>query len=323
MNHTSQTEAWQRIRNCADVKAGRLTGRNLRYQYLSPVLPGTLAPEAALQLHASVYRSDTTPAGPDTIWYVVSSDGTPVAWLTLDATVVAPPADLTDYQRNHQTQAVAALSQLTRHALLELARLRDKRDNRTHNDLPKTRPDGRSADADVGTRVLVADPAEPTLTFWTRVTTALPASRLHIAEITGIAEGNDALILDVHGYGEYGRRRARFDLPMLCTIERLAAGHDLPAETIGTWLDLAGASTTNPAPDTVTAAFGDAYAGIHETRHTFAITERDRNGWTKAFAAAGIPEQYFNLDAFTEHLFRAEVHRVDLSDGRIAVFRRT
>ncbi|MEV0136785.1 hypothetical protein AB0H83_51220 [Dactylosporangium sp. NPDC050688] len=83
MNHISQREAWKLINACADVNAGRLTGRNLRHQYLSPVLPGTLTPDAALQLHASVYRSRTTPAGPDTIWYVVSSDGTPVAWLTL------------------------------------------------------------------------------------------------------------------------------------------------------------------------------------------------------------------------------------------------
>lgn len=321
MNHTPQSEAWQQIRACADVKAGRLTGRGLRYQYLSPVLPGTLAPDAALRLHASVYRPDATPAGPDTIWYVVSSDGTPVAWLTHDATVVTPPADLTDYQRHHQEQAVAALSQPTRLALLELAKLRDKRDNRTHNDLPQIRPDGRPGDADTSTRILVADPAEPTLAFWTRLTADLPDSRLHVAEVTGIAEGNDALILDVHGYGEYGRR-AWFDLPMLCTVERLAAGHDLLAATIGTWLDLAGASTTDPTPDTVTAAFSNDYAGIHETRHTFATAERDRNGWTTAFAAAGIPDRYFNLDAFTEYLFRSEVHRVELGNGRIAVFRR-
>ena len=52
---------------------------------------------AARDLQASVYRPHSTPAGPDTIWYVVSSDGTPVAWLTHHATVVTPPADLTGY----------------------------------------------------------------------------------------------------------------------------------------------------------------------------------------------------------------------------------
>jgi hypothetical protein len=320
MNHTTQTEAWRQIRDCADVKAGRLTGRCLRHTYLTPVLPGTLSEDAALQLHASVYPSPSTPAGPDTIWYVVSCDGTPVAWLTLQAEVVTPPADLTDYQRHVQTQAVAALSQPTRNALLELAKLRDKRDNRTHSDLPQVRPDGRPADT--GTRILVAAPADPTLTCWIRATGDLTASRLHVATVTGVAEGNDALILDVHGYGKYGERRAWFDLPMLCTIEHLAAEHDLPAATIGTWLDLAGASTTDPTPGTVIAAFGDAYAGIHQTRHTFALTERDRNGWTKAFAAAGIPDRYFNLDVYTEHLFRYEVRKVTLADERIAVFRR-
>ncbi|MFG2042202.1 hypothetical protein [Dactylosporangium sp. NPDC048998] len=320
MNHTTQAEAWRQIRACADVRVGRLTGRCLRHTYLTPVLPGTLTEDAALQLHASVYPSPSTPPGPDTIWYVVSCDDTPVAWLTRAAEVVTPPADLSDYQRHIQTQAVAALSQLARTALLELAKLRDKRDHRTHSDLPAFRPDGRPADA--GTRVLVADPADPTLTFWTRVTADLPASRLHVATVTGVAEGNDALILDVHGYGAYGERRARFDLPILCTIEHLATAHDLPAATIGTWLNLAGASTTDPTPDTVTAAFGDAYAGTHQTRHTFARTECDRNGWTRAFAAAGIPDRYFNLDAFTEHLFRSEVRGVELPDERIAVFRR-
>src|SRR4051812_42943683 len=155
MNHTTQTEAWQLIRDCAEVKAGRLTGRSLRYTYLSPVLPGTLTEDAALELHASVYPSSSTPAGPDTIWYVVSCDGTPVAWLTLQAEVVPPPADLTDYQRHVQTQAVEALSQPTRNVLLELAKLRDKRDNRTHRDLPQVRPDGRPVDA--STLIFVAD----------------------------------------------------------------------------------------------------------------------------------------------------------------------
>ncbi|MGI5238711.1 hypothetical protein [Dactylosporangium sp. CA-139066] len=215
---------------------------------------------------------------------------------------------------------MAALSHLTRTALLELAKLRDKRNHRTHSDPPWARPDGRPADA--GTRILVAAPADPTLAFWTRVTADLRASWLHVATVTGAAEGNDALILDVHGYGAYGERRARFDLPILCTVEHLAAEHHLPAAAIGTWLDLAGASTTDPAPDTVTAAFDDAYAGIHQTRHIFARTECDRNGWTRAFGAAGIPDRYFNLDAFTEHLFRSEVGGVELPDERIAVFRR-
>lgn len=321
MNPTTQAEAWRQIRDCADVRVGRLTGRCLRRTYLTPVLPGTLTEDAALQLHASVYPPTGTPPGPDAIWYVVSCDGTPVAWLTRAADVVTPPADLTDYQRHIQTQAVAALSQLTRQALRELAKLRDEREHRTHSYSPPVRPDGRPADT--GTRILVAAPADPTLAFWIRLTADLTASRLHVATVTGVAEGNDALILDVDGYGTYGERRARFDLPMLCTIEHLATQHELPAAAIGTWLNLAGASTTDPAPDTVTAAFTDAYAGIHATPHTFARTERDRNGWTKALAAAGIPDRYFNLDAFTEHLFRVEVHRVDLDDERIAVFRRT
>ncbi len=320
MNRISQTDAWPLIRACTDVNAGRLTGRVLRYQYLSAVLPGTLAPQAAQQLHASVHRRHTEPATPDTIWYVVSSDGTPVAWLTLDATVVTPPADLSSYQLQHQQQAVAALSNLTRKALLELARMRDTREHRTPGDLPQDEPDGHGNE--LATRVLVATPADPTLSFWVRADTDLNTTRLHVAEVTGVAEGNDALILDVHGYGDYGQRRAVLDLPVLCAVEHLAAANQLPAAAIGDWLHLAGATTGNPTPGEIITAFRDAYADVHDSRRAFAIAERDRYGWTTALATAGIPDRYFNLDAFTEHLFRTEVHKVELGDGRIAVFRR-
>ncbi|MEV4513805.1 hypothetical protein AB0K00_33210 [Dactylosporangium sp. NPDC049525] len=78
MTRTTQDEAWQQISACLDVTAGR----RLRRTTFNPVPPGTLAPEAAQRLHASVYQPLGTPAGPDTIWYVVSADGTPVAWLT-------------------------------------------------------------------------------------------------------------------------------------------------------------------------------------------------------------------------------------------------
>ncbi|GAA4259864.1 hypothetical protein [Dactylosporangium darangshiense] len=320
MNRISQTAAWQQIRACTDVNAGRLTGRVLRYQYLSAILPGTLAPAAAQQLHASAYRRHSEPATPDTIWYVVSSDGTPVAWLTLDATVVTPPADLTTYQLQHQEQAVTALSNLTRQALLELAQLRDTRDHRTPGD-PRQEQPGSHGD-EIATRILVADPADPTLSFWVRAGADLDTTRLHVAEVTGVAEGNDALILDVRGYGDYGRSRAVLDLSVLCAVEHLAAVNELPAEAIGTWLHLDGATTGNPTADEITTAFGDAYAGVHDSRRAFAITERDRYGWTTALANAGKPDRYFNLDAFTEHLFRTEVHKVPLDDGRIAVFRR-
>ncbi|WP_433616829.1 hypothetical protein ACQP2P_15955 [Dactylosporangium sp. CA-139114] len=319
MTRSTQTDAWRLIRACADVTAGRLTGRCLRAVYPAPIPPGALAPDAARQLHDSIYRTGDTPAGPDSIWYVVSSDATPVAWLTRNATVITPPADRTSYQLDHQTKAVAALSQLTRRALQELAVLRDVREGRVHDQSPYPVPSPLDP---FDTRVLAAHPADPTLTFWTPIGADLDTSRTHLAKLTGVPAGVEPLIVDTFGYGDYGRHREVFDLPVLCTIERLAAQQHLPADVIGDWLDLAGASRGNPTPEQIEAAFADAFAGIHDTRRGFAGTERDRRGWTAALDAAGIPASLFHLDAFTNHLFGADAHEVRLHDGRIAVFRR-
>jgi hypothetical protein len=333
MTRASQTIAWQQISACLDVTTARISGRCLRRAVFALIPPGRLAPAAALQLHASIHQPITTPAGPDTIWYVVSVDGTPVAWLTRGATVITPAADLGTFQLDLQQQAVTALSRLTRSAILELAGLRDQREQRIPGDPPVGVDDEPAPGREPGPRVLVADPADPTLTFWSRITPDPDVSRAHLAAVTGMAvpaaDGGTSTdlsavqprILDVHGYGRYTDNRDTFDLAVLCAIERLAADHDLPTAAVGDWLHLEAGSIADPGPEQITAAFTDAYAGVHPGRRAFAIAERDRLGWTTALATAGIPDRLFDLDAFTALLFDRHVHGIPIG-GRLAVFRR-
>jgi len=310
----SQTEALRFIRALGDVDAGRLRGRCLRYPDSPPVPVGTLHPEAAQELNASVYRQRGEPVTADMIFYVVSSDGTPVAWLTYHARVVTPPATLTTYQLGHQAQAVVALSRLSRRALCELASLRDAREGRTPGTPPTARDDGGY--------VLVADAADPTLTYWTQLTSDPQTSREHLRKVLGT--DGEALIVDTFGYGDYGRHRETFDLPVLCAIERVATGHDLPPCVVGDWLAADGAST---ATATATATqiidgFATAYAGIHPTRYAFAEAEAARRGWTAALTAAGIPDRFFDMHRFAGDLFGDQVREVHVPGRGIAVFRR-
>jgi hypothetical protein len=205
----------------------------------------------------------------------------------------------------------------------ELAKLRDLRERRVPGDTPLPTYTGDMIDTDPGARILVADTADPTLTFWTRITGNLAASRAHIAQLTGISADIEPLIVDTHGYGDYGRHREVFGLPVLCAIEQLAAQDALPAAAIGDWLHVEGGSTGDPTAEQVLAAFTDAFAGIYDTRRAFTIAERDRNHWTDALAVAGIPPRYFNLDAFAHDLFTKSVHEVRLDNGRIAIFHRS
>jgi len=332
MTRTSQSIAWQQISACLDVTTARISGRCLRRAVFALIPPGRLAPEAALQLHASIHQPISAPAGPDTIWYVVSVDGTPVAWLTRGATVITPAADLSTFQLDLQQQAVAALSHLTRSAILELAGLRDHREQRVPGD-PPIGLDESAPGREPGPRVLVADPADLTLTFWSRITPDPDVSRAHLAAVTGMAlpaaDGGirtglstaQPRILDVHGYGRYADNRDTFDLTVLCAIERLAADHDLPVAAVGDWLRLEAGSSADPGPEQITAAFADAYTGLYPGRRDFTIAERDRLGWTTALAAAGIPDRLFDLDAFTALLFDRHVHGIPVG-GRLAVFRR-
>jgi hypothetical protein len=194
-----------------------------------------------------------------------------------------------------------------------LAQLRDARDQRSPGPAPHFR--------DPGSRVLVADPADPTLTHWTQIS-ADPAESLHHLRHVCAAIG-PVLVVDVAGYGDYGRQRERLDVEVLCTIEALATAHDLPPSVVGDWLHAEGATTIDLTTDQITTAFTTAYAGVHGGRYAFATGERDRRGWTPALHAAGIPARFFDMKAFVEELFREAVREIDIPGGGIAVFRRS
>ncbi|MFK3983082.1 hypothetical protein ACI2K4_22230 [Micromonospora sp. NPDC050397] len=313
MSRSSQAEALREMRDLIDTNAGRVQGQSLRYRSHAPIPAGSLTPEAAALLHDSIYRERGTPVTGDTIYYVVSCDGTPIVWLTYGARVVTPAATLTSYQLRHQAQAVVALSHLSRGALKCLAHLRDASNGRSPGPEPYR--------SDSGTQVLVADPADPTLTHWTRITADPAESLRHLRQVCDTT--GPVLIVDAFGYGDYGRLRDRLDVEVLCVIEDLATTHDLLPAVVGDWLHVEGATKTDLTADQITAAFATAYVGVHSGRHDFATVERDRRGWTGALRAAGIPDRFFHTEAFVEGLFRDSVRDVRVPGGGIAVFRRT
>ncbi|MEU4244287.1 hypothetical protein [Actinoplanes sp. NPDC026619] len=312
MTVCTQEQAWRLIRALGPVNAGRLVGHSLIGHV--PHLPaGTLTPHAAQVLHDNLYRPPDLAVTGDSICYVVCSDHTPIAWLTYHAQVVTPAAQLTAYQLEHQGKAVAALSQLTRRAIGQLARLRDQREGRG----PGAEPDVREQT----TRVLVANPTDPTLTWWTSLSPDLDASRAHLAALTRTS-GDDALVVDAFGYGAYQRGSHPLTVPVLCTIERLAAEHTLAASVIGDWLDAEGAPRSRPDATEIEEAFTACYLGLYPYRRAFAEAERDRRGWRHILDAAGIPLHLFDLHRYAADLFADDVRSITLTDGRLAVFRR-
>jgi hypothetical protein len=324
MINPTRDETWRYVRSCQDVSAGPVDGRCLRGAQFTLIRPGRLTPDAAVELYASVSPEAqiARDPGPDSIWYVVSVDGTPIAWLTRAAEVVTPPGDFTSAQLDELPSAVAALSDLTRQAVIELALLRDRREQRVPGDSPRPAFDNTVHATERGPRVLVADPADPTLTVWVRITADLDATRHRLAEAITTSAAVEPRILDLDGFGTYGTNRTTFDLPVLCAVAHLADTYDLPVRTVGDWLELA-AANTDPTPEQVTAGCADAYLGVFKTQRTFAIAERDRLGWTRALAVAGIPDMLFGLDRFTRLLFDSTVHGLSLNDGSLAVFKRT
>lgn len=130
MTQSTQQEAFTAFRMLRDVNAGRLRGQSLS-RYGAPIPCGTLEEHTAAVLRAELSRRPGTPLAGDALVYVISCDGTPIAWLSRDATVTTPAAQLTDYQMCQQSRAVQTLAELSRHAIRALAALRDQAIRRT------------------------------------------------------------------------------------------------------------------------------------------------------------------------------------------------
>lgn len=292
---------------------GRLYALSLRRPVKGQIPTGSLYPTDAARLRVDAHRADDQHTNGGTIDYVVVCDDTPIAWLTRHARVVAPAADLTRYQARHQQKVLSALSRLTRHALRELATLRDAAEGRHPGEQPQP--------LDTSGRVLAADLADPTLTFWSAITGDHSTSLAGLQQATGTA--GDVLIVDTCGYGDYGRLRRHHQLPLLCAIEELAASHNLPPAVIGDWLHLEAATHAEITPTQIRAQFTDAYAGVHATQAAYAQTEAARCGWTAAMQQAGIPAHLLDVPRFARELFAERVVSVWHSAvGGYAVFRR-
>ncbi|WIN00028.1 hypothetical protein ACTOB_003703 [Actinoplanes oblitus] len=314
----TEQRAWTRISALGDVTVDSLTGRCLHQATPEDITTGTLTDAAARELTANLERPAGEAVTGDAIYYVVCSHGTPVAWLTYDARVITPGAELTDRQRHHRDRAIRALTQLSRHAMSVLAALRDERDQRS----PGNRPEPGSGQ----TAILIARPQDPTLTWWTRAGTTLAATMAQIGELTRDPDLDRVLVVETHGYGGYRRGSQPVPLAVLCAIEQLAVEHDLPPAAIGEWLH----RETGSAPDSplttgkaVIARFDAAYHGRFRSQREFAETERDLRGWTEALAAAQIPLNLFDLDLFTGQVFADQAHAIALPRGDIAVFQRS
>src|SRR5262249_44396393 len=142
-----------------NVDAGRLRGETV---YLSsftadppPAAPQPWADHLAALLAAG--RAGTITA--DTPRYLVYSDNTVVAWLTVHAQVVAPPdMPLTGNQAKHQRQAAQVLPARARNTWRALADARDRREGR---------PEGATAEEHPASDQLrVAPLDDPTRTAW-------------------------------------------------------------------------------------------------------------------------------------------------------------
>ncbi|WP_306211083.1 hypothetical protein [Actinoplanes sp. RD1] len=311
MTRPTRQQTFAAFRQLADINAGRLRGQSVARGHAVMIAAGTLDDEAAAILHASLYPKPGITLGADRIVYVASCDGTPVAWVTRTAHVVLPAGSLSAYQKRQQTFAADAFAQLTRRAIRMLAALADAETDRMGLEVPA----GASS-----TRVLVADRADPTVATWTAINADPVASREHLRTVTGADQ--DVLIIEVIGYGHYGRHVDEVDLEVLCALEAIADSADVPVTLVGDWLHQEGGSSTRVPAEALPAAFADAYAGMFPRWKAYAAVEREARGWTTVLTEAGIPLELFDLDAFADQLRQHARYGLPVDGRGIAVFRR-
>jgi hypothetical protein len=165
------TEALREMRGLHSTDAGRLRGVHLRYSSLSlphRALAGTPQPWRD-ELQAAVEARESGTVTPQSPEYLAFSDGVVIAVLTAAARVVLPDYALSTLQARHQRAAAAALGDLHRYALRELADRRAARDGR--------QPDAAECDPHPGGALRVAPSADVTDTRWVHIGTDLDQAR--------------------------------------------------------------------------------------------------------------------------------------------------
>jgi len=297
------TEALRQMQRLSYADAGHLVGVDLHDAWRLPAAK-TGAPGWPPQLNELLAARTAGTVTAATPVYLVLSDGFPVCWLTVDGVIVTPEAALTRNQVKHQQSATAALADLYRHTLGQLANLRDARD-------------GRDEDMDNGYRsdrvgsLRVANPGEPARAWWVPISGDLDESHRRVADATGTQA---PIIMTAYGYGQYGRDARHPQLDVLCAINRTAAAHDLPAGVVGDWLAAEGVAGLLNADD-IPAAFGEAYIGRFGHQLSYTAYRLDELGWEKTLRGLGAIE-FFDTQKFDRHLFTNEVRAIRDDTGR-------
>ncbi|GAA2522664.1 hypothetical protein [Pilimelia columellifera] len=292
MRAVTNAEFYKWARSGHDAKSARLTGVDVLGRYSgTTVAAGELEPAPAAQLDAALQRYYVQPGGLDLPAYVVSCDGTPVAWLTLRGHPVAPAARLNKLQLRHQQQALTALSEVSDHVLVALADRRDAYEQRTTVTPPS--PLG-------GSRwVQVAAAGEPTRHWWTTV----PADYgIAFDQVRSLVGADEVRVIRSAGYGVGANVIHHPGLEFVCAVQAIAeATGSLPA-VVGQWAILTGCVD----PATMQQQFAGAYVGRFDYEQDFTQHILQVRGWAKAMDEVGLPTKYLDLRQLTHDLLRTE-----------------
>ena len=217
--------------------------------------------------------------------------------------MVTPDVPLSPIQARHQRQAAAALADLDRDTLHELADQRDLREGR---------PIAADDDEAMVGALRVAPVHDPTRTRWVRVGTDLDAARHQVARaVDGTAE--QALIVTAVGYGHHGYQAHRLSLELICAMQAVTAAHPVSLSTVGNWIDHDHGLAGHVDPQTLPRRFADAYIGRFVSHSAYTRHRMAEQGWTDILRSHAM-EPYFDLRRYEQHLFASEVTAIDL-DG--------
>jgi len=311
-------EALRHMRALHDTDTGRLRGVHLRHS--APGLPRRLldlTPQPWRdQLCQAITAREAGTVTPDSPEYLVFSDHQLVVVLSAAGRVVVSDYPLSGLQHRHQQAAAAALADLTRHTLRELADRRAALDGRDRDARAEydNHPDGA---------LRIAPSHDPSNTRWVPIG-ADPHDAYRTVQQACHARPEQVLIITAAGYGRYGRDRHRLCLDVLCTMHQIAQTHQVTLYTVGNWLDAEGATTNDITAHTIAAQFTAAYIGRFPNDRAYTTHRMAELGWTLALHDAGIPADYLDTAAITRDWFSHQVRQIDPgTHDHIEVFHRT
>ncbi len=297
-------EALHAMRRLSGVDAGRLRGVELRYDLDRITGLDILPPPWGAHLAGLVEARKAEHVSAETPQYLVFSDGLPVAWATVHATVVTPDIPMSGIQAKHQRHAAEALADLDRDTLENLADERDQREGR-----PAVVDD--DDEAMVGA-LRVAPLNDPTSTRWVRVGADIEAAGREVGQAVG-GSAEEALIVTAVGYGHHGYQAHRLSLELICAMQAVIAAHPVSLSTVGNWIDDDHGLAGHVCPAMLSQQFADAYIGRFASRSDYTRHRMAEQGWTAILQTQGM-DPYFDVQRYERHLFSGEVTAVDL-DG--------